>query len=166
KSENTRLLSAVRGKVDTSKLGIMGFSMGGGGTLLAAADLGTQIKTAVPLAPWLGTLTPTYRNIKAKTLVLAGSSDVVAYPSTIASYYQNLPTSLTRGWGEFRGAAHSDWYTDTSSTRAYQAKFRTLITAWLKVYLTGDTSYSGYINGAEHAQNQANSWYSNYQYLP
>lgn len=165
KSENTRLLSAIRGKVDLNKLGLMGFSMGGGGTLLAAADLGTQVKTAVPLAPWLGTLSPTYRNIKAKTLVLAGSSDTVAFPSTIASYYQSLPTGITRGWAEFRGASHSDWYSSFASS-SQQTRFKTMTTTWLKVHLTGDASYLPYLNGANHNQNVANSWYTNYQYVP
>jgi dienelactone hydrolase len=104
KSENSRIGSAIRNKVDTSKLGIMGFSMGGGGTLLAAADLGTQIKTAVPLAPWLGASIPAYRNIKAKTLVISGASDSVAFPATIAGYYRNLP-AITKGLAEVRGAS-------------------------------------------------------------
>lgn len=165
KSENTRLLSAIRGKVDTSKLGIMGFSMGGGGTLLAAADLGTQIKTAVPLAPWLGTLIPRYRNIKAKTLVVAGSSDIVAYPGVIAGYYQNLPSSITRGWAEFRGAGHDDFYSITASN-TQQTRFKSLITSWLKVHLSGDNNYLTYLNGSAHSSNVSAGWYSNYQYQP
>lgn len=165
KSENTRLLSAIRGKVDTSKLGIMGFSMGGGGTLLAAADLGTDVKTAVPLAPWLGTLIPSYRNIKAKTLIISGSSDSVAFPGIIAGYYNNLPTSITRGLAELRGADHSDFYSITASS-SQQTRVKTLTTAWLKSYLNGDGSYLTYLNGAAHNSNVSAGWYAQYQYQP
>ena len=161
KDENGRLLSALRNKVDTSKLGIMGFSMGGGGTLLAAADLGNEIKTAVPLAPWLGTLSQTYRNITAKTLVVSGSSDLVAFPGTIAGYYSNLPTNITRGWAEFTGVSHNDFYSIAASS-TYQTRIKSLVTSFLKVNLAGDTSYQSYLNGANHNA----SWYTNYQYHP
>ncbi|PTU74670.1 alpha/beta hydrolase family protein [Pseudomonas mangrovi] len=165
RSENSRFGSAIRGKVDTNRLGIMGFSMGGGGTLLAAADLGSQVKTAVPLAPWLGTLYPSYRNISAKTLIISGSSDTVAFPSTIAGYYRNLPSGLTRGLAEVRGASHFDWFGFTASN-AQQTRFKTLTTAWLKTYLTGDTSYQTYFNGTEHNRNVSAGWYTQYQYRP
>lgn len=165
KSENTRLLSSIRGKVDTSKLGIMGFSMGGGGTLLAAADLRNEVKTAVPLAPWLGTLSPTYRNITAKTLIISGSSDTVAFPGVIAGYYRSLPSNLTRGLAEVRGASHSDFYSALAS-RSQQTRFKTLTTAWLKTHLSGDTSYLTYLNGSAHNSNVSAGWYSQYEYRP
>lgn len=165
KSENTRLLSAIRGKVDTNRLGIMGFSMGGGGTLLAAGDLGTQVKTAIPLAPWLGTLIPSYRNIKAKTLVISGSSDSVAFPGIIAGYYRNLPTSITRALAELRGADHSDFYSITASS-SQQTRVKTLVTSWLKTHLNGDGSYLTYLNGAAHNSNVSAGWYTQYEYRP
>lgn len=166
REQNTAYLSAVRGKVDTSRLSVMGFSMGGGGTLLAAGDLGSQIKTAVPLAPWLGTSRPNYSNIRAATLVLAGADDNVAYPSTIASYYQSLPTSIKRGLATFRDATHYDWYFDTYAARQDQTRFKTLITSWLKVYLSGDTSYRTYLDGAEHNRHVADDWFTRYEYRP
>ncbi|PTU75194.1 alpha/beta hydrolase family protein, partial [Pseudomonas mangrovi] len=164
KSENSRFGSAIRNKVDTTKLGIMGFSMGGGGTLLAAGDLGTQIKTAVPLAPWLGVSIPSYRNIKAKTLIISGASDTVAFPGTIAGYYNNLP-AITKGLAEVRGASHLDWFGLTASS-TQQTRFKTLTTAWLKTYLTGDTSYQTYFNGSAHNSNVSAGWYTQYKYVP
>ena len=164
RSENTRFGSSIRGKVDTNRLGIMGFSMGGGGTLLAAADLGNQVKTAVPLAPWLGTLYPSYRNITAKTLVISGSSDTVAFPGTIAGYYRDLP-AITKGLAEVRGANHNDWYSSFASS-SQQTRFKTLTTAWLKTYLTGDTSYQTYFNGSAHNSNVSAGWYTDYKYVP
>lgn len=164
KSENTRIGSAIRGKVDTSKLGIMGFSMGGGGTLLAAGDLGSNIKTAVPLAPWLGVSIPSYSKIKAKTLVISGANDAVAYASTIQTYYNALPSSITRGLAEVRGASHMDWFGITASS-SQQTRFKTLTTAWLKTYLTGDTSYQSYFNGSEHNSNVSAGWYTTYKYV-
>ncbi len=165
KSENSRLTSPIRGKVDVNKLGIMGFSMGGGGTLLAAGDLGSQVKTAVPLAPWLGASIPSYWNIRAKTLVISGANDSVAFPGTIAGYYRNLPSSITRGLAEVRGASHLDWFGITAS-RTQQTRFKTLTTSWLKTHLTGDSSYLTYLNGTEHNRNVSAGWYTQYQYRP
>ena len=163
KNEMSRSSSPIRGKVDLSKLGIMGFSMGGGGALLAAADLKTQIKTAVPLAPFL-TRAPNYSDITAKTFVMAGASDTTANSSSVASYYQTLPTAITRALATYRGATHLDWIGSGNKTR--QVRFKTMITSWLKVHLVGDSAYATYldVDGVEHKKQIAADWYTRYEY--
>ena len=42
--------SPVQGMIDTSRLGVIGWSMGGGGTIRVASQ--GRIKAAIPLAPW------------------------------------------------------------------------------------------------------------------
>lgn len=163
KGETARSSSPIYKKVATSKLGIMGFSMGGGGALLAAADLKKDIKTAIPLAPYLGFSSPNYSNISAKTLIQAGANDTVSYPSVVASYYQSLPTSLTRALTTFRGASHLDWINSGSATQ--HARFKTLITAWMKLYLDDNSAYATYLDGAEHDQHLAEDWFTRFEYV-
>lgn len=163
KAETARSSSPIYKKIATAKLGIMGFSMGGGGTLLAAADLKTEVKTAIPLAPYLGFSSPNYANISAKTLIQAGANDTVSFPSTVASYYQSLPSSLTRALTTFRGASHLDWINGGNATQ--HARFKTLVTSWLKVYLDGDSAYSTYLDGTEHDQQLAEDWFTRFEYV-
>jgi dienelactone hydrolase len=163
KGETARSSSPIYRKVATDKLGIMGFSMGGGGALLAAADLKTEIKTAIPLAPYLGFSSPNYSNISAKTLIQAGANDTVSYPSVVASYYQSMPTSVTRALTTFRGASHLDWINSGNATR--HARFKTLITAWMKLYLNGDTAYATYLDGAAHSEHLTEDWFTRFEYV-
>ena len=163
KAETTRSSSPIYKKVATSKLGITGFSMGGGGALLAAADLKTQIAVALPLAPYLGFSSPNYSSISAKTLIQAGANDTVSYPSTVACYYQSLPTSLTRALTTFRGASHLDCINSGSATQ--HARFKTLITSWMKLYLDGDSAYQTHLDGAEHDRHLAEDWFTRFEYV-
>lgn len=163
KAETARSSAPIYTKVNLSKLSIAGFSMGGGGALLAAADLKSEIKTAIPLAPYLGFSSPNYASISAKTLIQAGANDTVAYPSTIASYYQSLPTGISRALTTFRGASHLAWINGGNAT--LQARFKTLITAWMKVYLDEDSAYFTYLDGAEHDRQLAEDWFTRYEYV-
>ncbi|MES2818346.1 MAG: dienelactone hydrolase family protein [Pseudomonadota bacterium] len=163
KQERARSGSPLYNKIDLSKLGLTGFSMGGGGALLAAADLKAEIKAAVPMAPYLGFSSPNYGAISAKVLIQAGASDTVAYPSTVASYYQSLPTGISRALTTFRGATHLDFINSGNTTR--QARFKTLVTAWLKVYLDGDSEYATYLDGAEHNRHLAEDWFTRFEYV-
>jgi dienelactone hydrolase len=163
KAENTRTAAPIYNRVDLAKLSLAGFSMGGGGTLLAAADLKSEVKTAIPLAPFLGSSSPNYMSISAKTLIQAGSNDTVSNPSTVASYYQSLPTSISRALATFRGASHLDWINGGNATQ--QARFKTLITSWMKVYLDGDSAYFTYLDGAEHDRHLAEDWFTRYEYV-
>ena len=162
-AETKRSSSPIFKKVTTSKLGITGFSMGGGGALLAAADLKTQIAVAMPLAPYLGFSSPNYLSISAKTLIQAGANDVVSYPSVVASYYQSLPTSLTRALTTFRSASHLDWINSGDATQ--HARFKTLVTSWMKLYLDGDSTYQTHLDGAEHDRHLAEDWFTRFQYV-
>jgi predicted dienelactone hydrolase len=142
KSENGRSTSPIYGLVDTAKLQISGYSMGGGGTLLAAHDLGSQIASAQAFAPFGGGTT--LSGIQAATICYAGGADTVASPSSVISSYNSLPNAIERTYAEFTGVSHLDWISGSSTTRAM---FKTYITAWMKVRLDGDASYSEYIDG-------------------
>src|SRR5690606_21134199 len=59
-SQNSSHTSLVRGRLDTVRLGVIGWSMGGGGTLSVASE--GRIKAAIPLAPWVTVSTYTGRS--------------------------------------------------------------------------------------------------------
>uniref|UniRef100_A0AAN0NPD1 GlacPETase n=1 Tax=Pseudomonas TaxID=286 RepID=A0AAN0NPD1_9PSED len=163
RSERSRRASPLYNKLDPSKFALTGFSMGGGGALLAAADLGSQVKVAVPMAPFLGSNNPNYSAITAKVLIQAGANDTVANPSTVASYYQSLPTGISRALTTFRSASHLDWINTGNTNR--QARLKTLVTSWLKVYLDGNSDYATYLDGAEHSRHLAEDWFTRFEYV-
>jgi fermentation-respiration switch protein FrsA (DUF1100 family) len=107
-AENSRTSSPINGKIDLDNRNLMGFSMGGGGVLLAAGEKGTGYKSAIALAPWLGSNNPNYSNIQEPMLILGSENDTLALYSD--TYYASLPTKIDRGLAIYTGASHFDWY--------------------------------------------------------
>jgi dienelactone hydrolase len=163
-NENTRAGAPLYQRIDTDALAIMGFSMGGGGALLAAGELGTGYATAVALAPWLGNNTPDYLNMEEPVLVLGSENDTLAYASTVGSYYESLPSDITRAIAIYRGTDHFDWYGDGDAER--KTKFKTLVTAWLEWRLKHNGNARDYFDGAEHDRHRAGDWFTRYDFQP
>ncbi len=165
-SEHARAASPIYGLVDLDKRNIMGFSMGGGGTLLAAAQLQNQQATAIALAPWLGDLenNVAFENIQKPTFVLGSENDNLAYPQDVTRYYNRLPAEQTKLLAMFAGASHGDWYLGGSADQ--KTRFKTIVTAVLETYLKSDFEAEAYLNGDKHQDHVNENWYSQYQYLP
>lgn len=162
---NSRAGSPLMNAINTDQLAITGFSMGGGGALLAGAELGNDIEALLPLAPWLGDQSPDYLRISAPTLVLGGSEDLLAAPAPVGSYFESLPARLTRGIALFRGANHDDWYGD-SGDATQRNRFKTLVTAWLKRYLEDRPGFQSYFDGTEHDSHRAEDWFTRFAFQP
>jgi hypothetical protein len=94
-SENSRSSSPIYGKVNANALGIMGFSKGGGGALLASSDVGTRVKATQALAPYMD-FSYNLSGIRSATICYTGTSDSIASPSDVVSMYNSLPDSITR----------------------------------------------------------------------
>lgn len=136
----------LAGKLDTANVGFMGQSMGGGGTLIAANDVGDEIQAAIPMEPYApGASFPA---ITTPTLIIAAELDTVAGVSQNAyAHYNSIPDSTTKIYLEGKGADHyfsTDRYEDDFDINARYA------VAFLKLYLEGDTRYEPYLYGAEH----------------
>jgi len=160
KSENTRSASTIKGKVNTSKLQIMGFSKGGGGALLASAALGSGVAATQALAPYMDS-SYNLSAVKAKTACYTGTSDIVAYPGNVVAMYNSLPSSIDRTLGYFNGFAHTDWMTG-SSANTNGNKAKKYITAFMKYHLDGDSSYSTYLYGTAHNADMSANWFYGY----
>jgi dienelactone hydrolase len=158
--ENSRSASPLKGKIDLSKRNLMGFSMGGGGVILAAEEMGDAPTSSIALAPWLGAYNVDYSKISAPMLMLGGENDELAYYTE--DYYAELPSDLERGVAIYAGASHFDWYGKNNQDQ--KADFRTLVTAFLEIQLKGDTSAYSYFDGAEHDEHVADGWFSAFDY--
>ncbi|MEU8638558.1 alpha/beta hydrolase [Amycolatopsis sp. NPDC048633] len=128
--------SSVRSRIDSSRLGVVGHSMGGGGTLEAARSR-PSLQAAIPLTGW--NLTKNWSSLRVPTLVVGAQSDAVApVASHSIPFYTSLSSSLDRAYLELRGASH---FAPNSSNTTI-AKY-TL--SWLKRYLDNDTRYDQFL---------------------
>lgn len=120
------------------KIGIMGFSMGGG----AVVTLGNldDVDVVVGMAPF----GPSPRaDHHAATMILTGTTDGIAPASMGAGAYRRLPSSVPRLYGSVRGVGHMHWM--TSGSKGAEVDY---IVAWAQYYLNGDQSaYDVFANG-------------------
>ncbi|MFC8227410.1 alpha/beta hydrolase family protein [Streptomyces sp. NPDC057287] len=128
--------SSVRTRIDSSRLGVMGHSMGGGGTLEAAKDR-PSLQAAIPLTGW--NTDKTWPEVKTPTLVIGADGDTVAPVATHSEpFYNSLPGSLDKAYLELRGATH---FTPNSSNTTI-AKYSI---SWLKRFIDNDTRYEQFL---------------------
>jgi predicted dienelactone hydrolase len=128
--------SSVRSRVDASRLAVAGHSMGGGGSLEAAADR-TSLKAAIPLAPW--NLDKSWPEVRTPTLIIGGESDSVASVSSHSiPFYTSLSNAREKAYLELNNASH--FFPQTSNTT--MAKY---MISWMKRYIDNDTRYERFI---------------------
>jgi dienelactone hydrolase len=137
--ENTRTGSPLLGNLDTTRIAVGGWSMGGGGAQLAAAA-DTTLKAVMALTPWLDTsqLTPSDLNHPVPLLIFSGEIDGIAPPSSHADvHYSYTPQTTHKLIYEINNAGHSVANGPTGG-QDYVGK---IAVSWLKQYLIGDTCY-------------------------
>ncbi|MCG8915506.1 alpha/beta hydrolase [Actinokineospora sp. PR83] len=128
--------SSVRSRIDSSRLGVIGHSMGGGGTLEAARSRPT-LQAAIPLTGW--NLTTNWSTNRVPTLVVGAQSDTVAPVGAHSiPFYNSLPSTLDKAYLELRGASH--FAPNTSNTTI--AKYTI---SWLKRFIDNDTRYEQFL---------------------
>ncbi|MFI8190010.1 alpha/beta hydrolase [Streptomyces sp. NPDC085946] len=128
--------SSVRGRVDSTRLGVMGHSMGGGGSLEAAKDR-PSLQAAIPLTPW--NLDKTWPEIQTPTLIIGADGDSIAPVSSHSEpFYQTLPSSLDRAYLELNNATHFTPNTSDTTIAKYSI-------SWLKRYIDNDTRYDQFL---------------------
>jgi triacylglycerol lipase len=144
KSLNTS--GPLAGKIDVNNIGFMGHSMGGGGTLIAADEVGDQIQAAIPTQPYAPGAS--FPGVTCPILIIAAENDGVAVTASNAyTHYESIPETTKKIFLEGAGADHyfsTDRFEDDFETNARYA------VAFLKLYLEGDTRYETYLFGAEH----------------
>ncbi|MFG1673705.1 alpha/beta hydrolase family protein [Micromonospora sp. NPDC049282] len=128
--------SSVRGRIDAGRLAVAGHSMGGGGSLEAAAAR-PSLQAAVPLAPW--NLDKTWSGVRVPTLIVGGESDSIAPVATHAvPFYTSIPASSEKAYLELNGASH--FFPQTVNTPTARQTV-----AWLKRFVDDDTRYEQFL---------------------
>ncbi|GAA2442525.1 alpha/beta hydrolase [Streptomyces glaucus] len=128
--------SSVRNRIDSSRLGVMGHSMGGGGSLEAAKSR-PSLQAAIPLTPW--NLDKTWPEVRTPTLIFGADGDTIAPVSSHAEpFYSSLPSSLDRAYLELNNATHFAPNTSDTTIAKYSI-------SWLKRFIDNDTRYEQFL---------------------
>lgn len=143
KGEQTRAGSPLMGKLDMTRFGLMGWSMGGGGTWLNAASH-PELKTGISLAGHIATLIGGQQQVAKATvpvLMLAGSADTAILGLGMSQpIYDTLPDSTPKMLYEVSGATHFDISPSTGG-----GLFGLFGLSWQKVFLEGDMRYKKFL---------------------
>ncbi|WP_328581681.1 bis(hydroxyethyl) terephthalate hydrolase [Streptomyces sp. NBC_00370] len=128
--------SSVRTRIDASRLGVMGHSMGGGGTLEAAKDR-TSLQAAIPLTGW--NTDKTWPEVRTPTLIVGADGDTIAPVATHSEpFYNSLPASLDKAYLELNGATHLTPNSSNTTIAKYSI-------SWLKRFVDNDARYEQFL---------------------
>ncbi|MBC7954605.1 MAG: dienelactone hydrolase family protein [Cytophagales bacterium] len=129
--------SPIYRKVDTARLGVMGWSMGGGGTLLAARD-NPSLKAAAPQAPW-NSSTTNFSSMTVPTLIIACESDSTAPTRSHAEPFYTSMSRNSKQYLEINNGSHS-CANGGSNTGLLGKKG----VAWMKRFMDEDRRYTSF----------------------
>ncbi|WP_196780986.1 alpha/beta hydrolase family protein [Nocardioides sambongensis] len=129
--------SAVASRLDESRIAVSGHSMGGGGTLYAADNRTSVIKTAVALQPWH--TDKTWPGVDIPTMIIGAENDAIAPVSSHSiPFYASLSGAPEKAYGEVNNAGHLIANTNDD----WQGR---LFVSWLKRYLDEDLRYEAFL---------------------
>jgi dienelactone hydrolase len=147
----------ISGKVDASRRAVMGWSMGGGGSLIAARDNPSTIKAAVPLAPYNSS--SNFSTVRQPVLIFACESDGTAPVSSHAlPMYQSLPSTNDKAFAEVNNGSHS-CANDPRNNSGVLGKYGV---SWMKRFMDNDLRFDPYLCGAPHQTQLQGTVYSRY----
>ncbi|MFD9890839.1 alpha/beta hydrolase [Amycolatopsis sp. NPDC059027] len=128
--------SPAKDRIDASRLAVMGISMGGGGTLEAAARK-HDLKAAVPIVPW--DIGGDFSGIRTPTLVIAGEGDLIApTPIHAKAFYDKLSPGLNKAYVEVAGGGHIGPALPNVTVAKYGI-------SWLKRFVDDDVRYERFL---------------------
>ncbi|MFD7093292.1 bis(hydroxyethyl) terephthalate hydrolase [Streptomyces xanthophaeus] len=128
--------SSVRSRIDSTRLGVMGHSMGGGGAL-EAVKARPSLQAAIPLTGW--NTDKSWSEVRTPTLVVGADGDTVAPVATHSEpFYTSLPSTLDKAYLELNGATHFTPNTSDTTIAKYSL-------SWLKRFIDNDTRYEQFL---------------------
>ncbi|MEV6961076.1 dienelactone hydrolase family protein [Streptomyces sp. NPDC051207] len=128
--------SSVRTRIDSTRLGVMGHSMGGGGSLEAAKSR-PSLQAAIPLTPW--NTDKTWPEVRTPTLIIGADGDTIAPVSSHSEpFYTSLPSTLDRAYLELNSASHFTPNSNNTTIAKYSI-------SWLKRFIDNDTRYEQFL---------------------
>jgi alpha-beta hydrolase superfamily lysophospholipase len=130
--------STVRTRVDSTRLAVMGHSMGGGGTLEASSDQ-PSLQAAIGLTPW--DLTKNWSGNRVPTMIVGAQADTVAPVSQHSiPFYTSLSATFEKAYVELAGASHFAPNSPNTTIARYSI-------SWLKRFVDNDTRYEQFLCG-------------------
>ncbi len=145
--------SDISGMVDPARLGAVGWSMGGGGTLQLAAE--GRLSAAIPLAPW-NSGRNNFGDIQTPTMIFACENDAVAAVNSHASpFYNAIPSSTDKAYFEINGGSHTCANGGTSNDDLI-GKYGV---SWMKLHIDKDARYEQFVCGPNHESQREISEY-------
>jgi alpha-beta hydrolase superfamily lysophospholipase len=130
--------SSVRTRIDATRLGVMGHSMGGGGSLEAARER-PSLEAAIPLTGWH--LTKNWSGNQVPTLVVGAENDSVAPVATHSiPFYTSLSATYEKAYLELNNASHFAPNSPNTTIARYSI-------SWLKRFIDDDTRYEPFLCG-------------------
>jgi dienelactone hydrolase len=124
--------SPLYNKIDGTRTGVMGWSMGGGGSLISAKNR-PSIKAAAPQAPWASL--ESFSSVTVPTLIFSCQSDIVAPVATHANSFYN---EMYRNPKQLLEKTLGDHFCMNSPNATVGLKG----VAWMKRFMDGDTRYT------------------------
>ncbi|MFY0699659.1 MAG: hypothetical protein JXR04_02490 [Bermanella sp.] len=147
--EGNRANSPISGIVDENRLATMGFSMGGGGSLISASR--NRLSAAVPLAPW-NSGGNDFDQIGVPTMIMACENDTTASVNSHASpFYNTIPNSTDKAYMEITNGPHNCANGDNGNGN--DALLSTYGVSWMKRFLDKDQRYAQFLCGPNHIAN-------------
>jgi dienelactone hydrolase len=137
KAEHSRSGSPLMGKLDESRQGLMGWSMGGGGTLIAA-NRTPSLKAAISLCGW----NPggRYSMMTTPSLMFASLGDPLAGGQS-QGFYRSIPEATPKMLIEIGAADHFA----ANNPAYYNGLIGRYGLSWMKVHLQGDERYRQFL---------------------
>jgi triacylglycerol lipase len=132
--------STVRARVDSSRRGLSGHSMGGGGTLIASSQDST-FKVGIPMTPW-NTYT-SFSSVRVPQMIFGADGDSVAPASSHARPFYNSITLAEKAYALLNNASH---FTPNSTDE----RIGRYGVAFAKRFVDGDTRYNSFLCGSDH----------------
>ena len=143
KEENTRPGSPLENQIDVNRFAVSGWSMGGGGSQLAAS-IDPSLKAVIGLCPWLDLngFEPSDLIHDVPVLIFTGQNDDIANSAEYGyMHYQGTPSSTDKLYFEIENGGH-----DAANTPYFaggEAGIYAL--SWLKNYLLDDPCYCEFL---------------------
>ena len=143
KEENTRINSPLQGSIDVNRFAVSGWSMGGGGSQLAAS-LDPSLKAVIGLCPWLDLngFQPSDLIHDVPVLIFTGQNDDIANSAEYGfMHYEGTPSTTDKLYFEIENGGHDA--ANGPSSAVGDAGIYAL--SWLKTYLLDDPCYCEFL---------------------
>jgi predicted dienelactone hydrolase len=155
--ESQREGAPLEGAVDSTKLGVMGHSYGGGTTVRLLAEEDNRFLAGIPLAPGILEADDVPKITSPVMFMLAEKDSLIAFPGA-SDAYRTLPESTERFLLIFPNADHFAYNDICVSGCGGEGQLdhalghqliNTYGTAFMQVYVAGQTEFESYLEPAD-----------------